>query len=57
MAVTPGARSITAFETSSPTCNLTGVVVTTTKTISGKLLATGFAATMRLLSNYFDLLF
>ena len=27
------------------------------RTISGKLLAIGFAATMRLLSNYFDLLF
>ena len=26
-------------------------------TISGKLLAIGFAATMRLLSNYFDLLY
>jgi len=27
------------------------------RTISGKLLAFGFAATLRLLSNYFDLLF
>jgi len=31
--------------------------MTTTKTISEKLLVIGFAATMRLLSNYFDLLF
>ena len=31
------------------------VWITTTKTFSGKLLAIGFAATMRLLSNYFDL--
>ena len=31
--------------------------IKTTKTISGKLLAVGFAATLRLLSNYFDLLY